>query len=666
MELPFAVESTDDSAVQGSALNQSDSSLVTASSQGSFMDSSQLDSPLPPNTPQDVVLPRYENRQQQTETTHHNTQTSHHHPPHPPPMISGPISSQSELDEPEIIDFTYVNVSEDDADDVGILLEGGDLDMQPETQRGDILTVLLSGMQQDGNEAILTRTENANVAATKATQAKKSGDLMAALEYHSQAAKLYRDNAMAIRDQNASLANSLLLLSQTQAKSALSLKGIVKLSAAELQQIFPSSDSDSKSSTTTSTSATMTQKDRLRAAVRGALGSRHPHEEDISDSQFLGRATSDPPQSTSKSQNASSPSPTRTGDDQTSDDEKGTLLWEGQDYNHNAVDEMMELERELRDMDMALELGNSISSLDARTQNRMKNSIVDGSFMVVPPGSNSYMSSSMWGNNPVPTSSRPVPHPPSNNTAGVRARANRVQTMLEASAAPVNRQAYLPQVAPAPSKNSSGLESSWWGNTSTTSQVLTSSVISLGSRAGDGNLGDLHGGHPANTKQLMRLMDSLKTLGDENAVLLREVEEAEAARLEAKAAREEMKKFREEYTNRLSKLKAALKKYAQEYPQGNGAGDHPVQTSEFHKSASTADQLQRQEQLIRKLTADLKKEKEALKKEKEESRKKDQALRKYENFYREVKARSAQKAAQKTQQQRQHKSPRKPTVGPQR
>ncbi len=84
--------------------------------------------------------------------------------------------------------------------------------------------------------------------------------------------------------------------------------------------------------------------------------------------------------------------------------------------------------------------------------------------------------------------------------------------------------------------------------------------------------------------------------------------------------------------------------------------------SEFHKTASTADQLQRQEQLIRKLTADLKKEKEALKKEKEESRKKDQALRKYENFYREVKARSAQKAAQKTHQQKQHKSPRKSSI----
>lgn len=109
------------------------------------MNSSQLDGPLPPNTPQDVVLPRYENRQQ--------AETHGSRPP--PPIISGPMSSPGEQDEPEIIDFTYVNVSEDDADDVGILLEGGDLDLQPETQRGDILTVLLSGIQNRGNEAIL-------------------------------------------------------------------------------------------------------------------------------------------------------------------------------------------------------------------------------------------------------------------------------------------------------------------------------------------------------------------------------------------------------------------------------------------------------------------------------------------------------------------------------
>lgn len=65
------------------------------------------------------------------------------------------------------------------------------------------------------------------------------------------------------------------------------------------------------------------------------------------------------------------------------------------------------------------------------------------------------------------------------------------------------------------------------------------------------------------------------------------------------------------------------------------------------------EQVQRQEHLIRKLTADLKKEK-------EEGKKKDAALRKYEGFYREVKARSAEKAAQRQREaQGRPKIPRK-------
>lgn len=144
MELPFAVESSD-SGIQNSTLAQSDSSLVTASSQDSYMNSSNLDGPLPPNTPQDVVLPRYESRQHPP---------SHPGHPPPPPRISGPLPSPRD-DEPEVIDFTYVNISEDDAEDAGILLEGGDFDLQEVAQRGDILTVLLGGMEQHGNEAVL-------------------------------------------------------------------------------------------------------------------------------------------------------------------------------------------------------------------------------------------------------------------------------------------------------------------------------------------------------------------------------------------------------------------------------------------------------------------------------------------------------------------------------
>lgn len=397
----------------------------------------------------------------------------------------------------------------------------------------------------------------------------------------------------------------------------------------------------------------MSQKERLRAAVRGALGSKHPHEADLSESQFLGdaKATSGDHRSISRSEDSRN-------------DQEGTLLTEGHDSSHsslNPVDEMMELERELRDMDMALELGNSITSLDSRMQHRMKSSaMIDGSFMVVP-GSQSYMASSMWSPSPVAHGNSRPHQPtatPNQGTAGVRARANRVQNMLDASHKP-------PQLPPShnhahpsnvPPKNSSGLESSWWGNASMTSQVLTSSVISLGTRpgmeGGDGSVAQ----SSANTKQIMRLMDSLKTLGDENAALLREVEELEAARAESKMARESMKKFKSEYSKRFASLKKALEKFRQEHPQGQTSNTNPVNSSDFMQSASVSDQLQRQEQLIRKLTADLKKEK-------EESKKKDAALRKYESFYREVKARSAQKAAQRqqlesAQQQRQGHRPR--------
>ena len=135
------------------------------------------------------------------------------------------------------------------------------------------------------------------------------------------------------------------LLSQGQAKSALALKNVVKLSPAELATVLPANSSDvSGTGGTNSThgqSATskLTQKDRLRAAVRGALGSRHPHEADISNSQFLGSATSP------KEQNNithSDPSDLEDSDREIdkSSQEKGTLLSDGHDPSHNPVDEM--------------------------------------------------------------------------------------------------------------------------------------------------------------------------------------------------------------------------------------------------------------------------------------------------------------------------------------
>ena len=65
----------------------------------------------------------------------------------------------------------------------------------------------------------------------------------------------------------------------------------------------------------------------------------------------------------------------------------------------------------------------------------------------------------------------------------------------------------------------------------------------------------------ANAKQLLRLLDSLKVLGDESAALLEQGEDANKARLEAEAAREEMKRFELEYNKRFHTLKLALENY---------------------------------------------------------------------------------------------------------
>ena len=84
----------------------------------------------------------------------------------------------------------------------------------------------------------------------------------------------------------------------------------------------------------------MSQKERLRAAVRGALGSRHPHEADISESQFLGDASSTVTKNTTQSISAADAATGSREDDGSRTEEGGTLLAESQDSDSNPVDEM--------------------------------------------------------------------------------------------------------------------------------------------------------------------------------------------------------------------------------------------------------------------------------------------------------------------------------------
>jgi hypothetical protein len=86
-----------------------------------------------------------------------------------------------------------------------------------------------------------------------------------------------------------------------------------------------------------------THKERLRAAVRGALGSHHRHEADLSDSTFLGNAADSPRKPfhptpsivvTAAADEEDDSSPESRGD-------SGTLLFDGPDDGHqNPVDEM--------------------------------------------------------------------------------------------------------------------------------------------------------------------------------------------------------------------------------------------------------------------------------------------------------------------------------------
>lgn len=622
MELPFAVDASTDSGRSRSekstrsnpptttledSTGTDNDSLVTASSDGSFHISVQGHSSDHPeeewgrkSTGSRVsnVLSHFGLTERATTTTtttdaaHGSNRVSHQ-------------AKNDDGDDAEIIDFTYVNVQETDADEVDILLAGGDPGMMSAQHAvsgnsveslapPNILALFLSGRAGDDEITLklVNLSEEANDAVQRATKAKQENQLAQALDAHSTAARLFYEAAILLKDRNsACMANSFLLLSQTEAKSALALKRVIKLRP-----------------------NTLLTKERLRATVRGALDKKA--EADISDSMFLG--TVDSQSAANKKLNDAARKLSTTAS--LSEPSRDTL-----NNNNNPVDELMQLQRELQNM----QLGNSIASLDGRSGTRLRNSAIDGSFMVVPPDLNSYLSSSMvLSANTSPRITRNTA-PPSN----ARARANRVQSIIEASSTRPAAQVAAPKPAPVPAPPSApgGLESSWWG---TASQVLSTS----------GHQSQASGSGAAPTKELLRLMDSLKTLGDENAALLREVKEAEAVRAEAKAAKKEMQRFREVYTERFEKLKTALEKFRKNYPDASAQCQNgvvnPVANSEYMQQASTSEQLQRQEQLIKKLTADLKKEK-------EENRKKDAAISKYETFYREVKARSAQKAAQR-------------------
>ena len=126
---------------------------------------------------------------------------------------------------------------------------------------------------------------------------------------------------------------------------------------------------------------------------------------------------------------------------------------------------------------------------------------------------------------------------------------------------------------------------------------------------------------------------------------------------------------RNRYGKRFATLKAALEKFRRDHAENiystnpnldadttpsssiphssnifsnNSSNTNVIASSSYIKNA---DEIRKRDQMIQKLSMDLKTIR-------QESKKKDDALKKYENFYKEVKARSALKAKQKEEEQR--------------
>lgn len=600
---------------------------------------------------------------------------------------------------------------------------------------GDILSLLLSSRVTTPTEAsdtsqkqpssiqsnVFVLCKKASKAASAASKYAEEGNIRQSITNHTLSAKSYREAAIYIKDLkevNLSLLSySLLVLSHSQARMA---NAMLKNGGEGLhQQVKRQANIKSKPNDSTdatlvkpsvgekkdNTEPSLAKEERLRATIRASMGKA---EADMTDSTFLGRASNAGPSIASRKTIEKTESKDHRDESKAAHNQTNNVVLESSvsikseekrkakhpANNRNPVDDMMELERELRDMDMTLELGVGLGTGNNNPTPK-KGMDGEGSFYMIPAGS-SYMSSSMMWSSGLGRPQQPLQqtqqqqisaHQPSRAVG--RARANKIQTILDASSMSQQKSTVIPgqmhqnqtnTMNTTNSKqqsvtNTSGLESSWWGHASTLGSSTTSLSNSMvGIRSPQHSqvpVNDaLVSSSPANTKQLMRLLDSLKTLGDENASLLRELEDARKARLEAKAARESMKQFKEEYSKRFGTLKAALDKFRKEYPDQNqqaqsneissrststatemaqrAAGDkvssNIVTKSDFVKNAAQAE-LQKRDQMIQKLALDLKKER-------EEAKKKDDALRKYENFYKEVKARSAQKARQREQEQR--------------
>ncbi|KAL9182903.1 hypothetical protein ACHAXT_004182 [Thalassiosira profunda] len=425
------------------------------------------------------------------------------------------------------------------------------------------------------------------------------------------------DSGGRMMTKNASAATDAMAVANGKSKGKDSGKKASKAKASE------STPGKSSSSNAAGSSPDTLQHERLRMAVRGALDTAN-HEEDITNSTFLARST------LTSNKNA------RTSRGKSTKNKLAGMMGSKRknvEQGVNPVDDLMKLEKELQSMDMALEMENSVASLGTATTTTRP----DGSFMVVPKGSSYLSSSSMWSHQ---QHAKPPHHGrlPQKGAAGVRSRTNHLQNFAGKTAPSPPRQKQGLQITPG---NPGALDQSWWGGGQGSILANAAATATSNNQRPPPNSAETNNPNATSstgTKQLMQLMDSLKRLGDENAQLMREVEDAKAARAEAKAAKDLVAKFKTEYSQRFNKVKEALGKYS------SPNAENPVAKSAYMKSVS-ATEIKKRDEMIKQLSGDLKKER-------DECKRKEDSLKKYEAFYREVKARSAEKAKQRAEQER--------------
>ena len=536
----------------------------------------------------------------------------------------------------------------------------------------DVLSLLLS---DDSKLKVLgSHCQYASQTAQEAATCLAKGDISQAVGLHVSAAKLFKECAIQIKGSAFGttmplLSYSLLVLSHAQARNASLLLKHGRLDLCPLPKTSLRRD------------ATIPPPTGIVKKIRDSINGQT--EDDMTESIFLGddaksfkRAVQQP-----VAASATTMPKVHKGDKETS----LLQLQQTQASNKaiNPLDDMMELEKELRDMNMTLEmgvgLGSSVASIGAG-----KKSLGGESFLVVPPennGGSSYMSSSiMWASGVGKQHGRgrvqrgvSIPNPPSKQHIAQPGTIIR-PGIKGGGGGPIITPGVKGNGGGGPVITSGGvadLNSSWWGQASALASSTTSisnSMVGIrppsSSQTTSSPIDPTSA--PANTKQLVKLLDSLKAIGDENAVLMRELENAETARKQAKAADDAMERFREDYNKRFLKLKAALEKFRKEYPDKRdaNAATNLFSNSEHLKSAMNAElqkrnaELQRRDKVIKKLQADLIQAKADLKDSNEKSAKKDIALSKYEKFYKEVKMRSAARQAQREQEQKARKPKR--------